>query len=168
MIIKMNTTAVLKAIRVAAQPRLDIMADELRNHLAAELDGGSLPIHSDTMALSTSLSVQTPQGSDSDIRTSAARAQYLAEGRHTAAVRLNVTQKAYTAPHFDERVAPEEILLGSGVRARVFTRLAYGAWWFFGHDNVFTKRYETPRDWIERPAIEFAAAKAHTYFMGLV
>lgn len=166
--IKMKTGAVLKAIEKNAQPRLTIMADELREHLAGLLDAGSLPIQSDTHALALSLSVQTPQGSDSDIRTRMAGQAYVAGGRHTAAVRLNVSSKAYTQAHFDARVAAEGIMTSRGARARVFTRLAYGTWWFVGHENQFTRRYETPRDWIEGPSVNWATPRAASYFAGLI
>lgn len=162
--VKLNTAPALKAIRAQMQPRMTIAADEMRNALAASLDAGDLPIHSDTMALSKSLSVMTPQGSDGAERLADAATAYMAGGHHTAGVRRFVTAYAYTDEHFNDRVAPEEPLLPGGVQAKVFTSLSYGYYWFIGHNNVYTGRDEAPRDWIMPFATAWATENMTRYF----
>jgi hypothetical protein len=168
--IKMHTAACIKEIRKEAQARMTIAADELRNALSEELNNGLLPIHSDTGALGISLSVQTPQGSDSQQRLGEAMAAYMVEGKWQDAVRRRVTPAAYTEEHFRQRVTEAEPLplLNGQARAKVFTRLAYGFLWYAGHNNVFTGRDEGPRDWITPFAIEWMKVNAEKYFEGML
>lgn len=165
--VTMNTKAVKAAIRTAAQPRLAIAADHLRIHLAEQLASGALPIHDDTQTLGISISVQTPQSNDSDIRIKMAGQAYVQGGRWTDPVRKEIDPDAYTQEHFAQRIAPNEPLTGGGVRARVFTRLAYGFWWYYGHDNYFTQRYEGPRDWFYGPAVDWSKSNIGDYFKAL-
>lgn len=147
--------------------RLTLAADGLRIHLEEALNNGTLPISSDTMALATSLSVQTPKGSDLDKRLLRAGAKYLSEeGRWILPVREHVTPDAYEKQHLAARVAPEEPLAGSELQAAVFTVLAWGLWWEMGHKNVFTGQYEH-RPWMWPEAQSWATRFMLDYFADL-
>lgn len=167
---RMYTATVKREIRRNAQPRMTIAADALRDALAEALDSGALPIQSDTGALSLSLSVQTPQGSDSDARIRRAATAYLSNpSRWMQPVREHVTPFAYEKDHFSNRVAPEEPLpaMNGFPRAKVYTRLTYGYWWYAGHNNVLTGRYEQ-RDWITPFSYSWLGANLAQHFQALI
>lgn len=160
-----------QTLRRNAQPRLTIATDELRNHIADSLDAGALPIQSDTEALAKSLSVRTPEGSDGDARIRQAATAYLSKdnSRWIGPVRQFVTPMAYEKAHWAERVADDVRLprLDKRPRTMLYTRVAYGLWWYAGHSNVFTGRYEE-RDWIHMPALDWSRANLPGYFVGTV
>lgn len=163
--------AVKRAIRREAQNRLGLGTDGLREHLKAELSSGALPIQSDTGALAESLFIQTPRGSDYDLRLGAAALRYLNDtGRWFVPVREHVDPGAYEKAHFGERVAQEEALpdMGGAPRTVLATMLGYGLWWQQGHWNWLTQQEEAPRDWFVGPALAWSRRELAAYFRDLI
>lgn len=149
--------------------RLENAAQELRKQLIEQLHSGML-IQSDTQALAQSLFVQTPQNSDYAARLQAAAVAYLSNSSvWLAPVRENVTPEAYEKPHFYERVASEDALPQEKDvhRVAVASMLAYAAFWEYGHDNEFTKRYEH-RPWMSPVAFEWAFSHLAKQFEDLL
>lgn len=154
------------------QSRLLEAAVELRDTLRDDLKAGALPIQSDTGALADSLSVQNggPNGafSDSQVRTQAAKADYLkGTSRYEDAVKASVSGAAYTSGHFDERVASEDSL-PDGIAAAVFTLLAWGLWWETGHNNQFTGHDEPPRAWMQPVVMRWWQSEFNKHFVALM
>lgn len=151
------------------QARIEEAAEDLRKHLIRALEN-DLPLHSDTEALAKSLYVQTPGGSDYESALRAAEEAYLTgESRWRDLVQEFVTNEAYTVEHFQERVAQEEPLpdLGGKPRASVATMLAWGYWYQFGFNNVFTGNYEH-RPWMDRAAAEWFVVGMAKHFKDLL
>jgi hypothetical protein len=158
-------------VRADVEARMVMAADGLRAHVAAELDGGSLPIHSDTTALAKSLYVQSETASDYDKARGQAKVAYVTSAsRWSQAVRAELDGRAYSPEHFDARCAPEEPLTaGQGsIKAAVATMLIYGLWWEYGHSNLFTKADEPARYWFTPTVHRWCAAYLTGYFSGLL
>lgn len=158
-------------VRVELGKRLGKAANELRKDLASALDGGALPIASDTQALAKSLFVQSEQGSDYDSAKGAAESAYVNNASQWSdAVRENVDGTAYSPEHFKNRVAPEDTLPFDAdvARAAVATMLAWGYWWEMGHKNAFTQRDEPGREWMHPFAVQWATKNLEGYFKNLV
>lgn len=165
-----NFRAAREQIAAATDRAIEKAAEELRVELQKALDMGALPIQSDTRALAESLYVQSVRGSDYDARVMAAAVAYLSdESKWVEPVRAKVTPYAYEKVHFGERVSEEEPLpqTASVARAAVATMLAYGAFWEFGHHNVFTER-EEHRPWMGKRATEWAFEKMAQHFYNLL
>lgn len=170
-VVKSRIPEVKQRTQKALQQRLTEAAGNFRAHLKDVLESGLLPINADTGALSESLYITTPRGSDYDLRLGRAMAEYLSgASRWRDAVREHVSPDAYTAKHFLERVAPESVLemRGRSAAVSVGTMLAWGAWWELGHSNVFTGNDEPARAWLQQTAEEWAQEHLKGYFRDLL
>ena len=155
--------------------RIGTAAEAMRDDLRESFEGGDLPLQPDTTALAQSLAVQGTTGTgiegDFSERVDAAREAYTSgDSRWEQPVRDTVTRMAYTEEHFEARVAssPEEISDDDGViRAAVYTMLAYGIFWEFGHNNVYTGRY-VERAWMLPFVLNWWATHAEEHFAGMV